>query len=59
MGIYQHFGELKFICSRTLHGGRGVRHSTTEPPQLPGEIYSCSELGAREGLTGNPITLYI
>ena len=25
LGIYQYFGELKVSCSRTLHGGRGVR----------------------------------
>ena len=24
-GIYQYFGELKVSCSRTLHGGLGVR----------------------------------
>ena len=29
LGIYQYFGELKVSCSRTLHGGRGVR--TLEP----------------------------
>ena len=25
LGIYQYFGELKVSCTRTLHGGRGVR----------------------------------
>ena len=25
LDIYQYFGELKVSCSRTLHGGRGVR----------------------------------
>ena len=44
LGIYQYFGELKVFCSRTLHGGRGVRtldlslrrptlyHCATAPP---------------------------